>query len=141
MKVVVDTNIFISAVMSVDGAARQVLRLCLEGTLQPLMSNALAAEYEDVSNRPGLFDRSVITPGMREELLDAFMANCTWVAIYYLWRPNSRDEADNHVIELAVAGGAEVIVTTNKRDFNAAELLFPKLRIRTAAEFLAEGKS
>jgi uncharacterized protein len=140
MKVVVDTNIFISAVISAEGAARQVLRLCLNDTLQPLMSNALAAEYEDVSNRPELFDKSMIAREAREELLDAFMSSCTWVTIYYLWRPNSRDEADNHVIELAVAGGAEVIVTTNKRDFDTAELLFPKLRVRTAAEFLAERK-
>lgn len=141
MKVVVDTNIFISAIMSADGAARQALRLCLDGTLRPLMSNALAAEYEDVSSRPELFDKSMIAREVREELLDAFMSSCMWVTIYYLWRPNSRDEADNHVIELAVAGAAEVIVTTNKRDFKAAELLFPKLGIRTAAEFLAERKA
>jgi uncharacterized protein len=140
MKVVVDTNVFISAVMSVEGASRQVLRLCLGGALRPLIGNALAAEYEDVINRPELFEKSVISHEVREELLDAFMSSCIWVTLYYLWRPNSRDEADNHVIELAVAGGAEAIVTNDKRDFNRTELLFPQLRIRTAAELLAQRK-
>lgn len=141
MKLVVDTNIFISAIMSAEGAARQVLRLCLAGTLQPIMSNALIAEYEDVCSRSALFAKAAIRQEVREELLDAFIASCTWVNIYYLWRPNSKDEADNHVIELAIAGGAEVIVTANKRDFSSAELLFPRLKIRTAAEFLLERKT
>ena len=30
----------------------------------------------------------------------------TWVRVYYLWRPNLPDEADNHLVELAVAGNA-----------------------------------
>lgn len=140
MKIVVDTNIFISAVMSPDGASRQVLRLCFQGLFRPLMSNALATEYEDVCRRQELFDETIITSSVREELLDAFMASCTWTNIYYLWRPNSRDEADNHVIELAIGGGAEAIITANKRDFTSAELLFPKLRIATAADILAERK-
>jgi hypothetical protein len=42
------------------------------------------------------------------------------------------------VIELAVAGGAEVIISANKRDLNFGELLFPNLRVQTAGEFLNE---
>lgn len=77
---------------------------------------------------------------MRMELLDAFLSSCIWVPIYYLWRPNLRDEADNHLVELAIGGGATVIVTANKRDFSRAELLFPQLVIQTAGELLAERK-
>ncbi|WP_258159842.1 putative toxin-antitoxin system toxin component, PIN family [Rhizobium sp. TH2] len=137
----IDTNIFVSAVMNAEGTSRAVLRMCLDGTIQPLMSNALAAEYEDLCSRTALFDRALISADIREELLDAFMASCLWVRIYYLWRPNSKDEADNHVIELAVGGGAQVIVTANKRDFTSTELLFPKLGVRTAAEFLKERRT
>lgn len=49
----------------------------------------------------------------REELLDIFLASCGWTRIYFAWRPNLPDEADNHLVELAVAGGARFIVTRN----------------------------
>jgi len=137
MKVVVDTNIFVSAIMGAQSASRQIIRLCLQGELQPLMGNALLAEYEDVCSRAGLFDDFILSPADRNALLDAFLASCFWTPIYYLWRPNLRDEADNHVIELAVAGGAQTIITANIRDFARPALAFPGLNVCTAGSFLA----
>ncbi len=61
---------------------------------------------------------------------------CEWVRIYFLWRPNLPDEADNHLIELALAGGADIIVTHNVRDVRRGELSFPQLQILTPREFL-----
>ena len=119
-----------------DGAARQVVRLCLQGKHWPLMGNTLFTEYEDVCAREELFTNCLISHQERGELLDAFLASCTWVPIYYLWRPNLPDEADNHVLELAVAGGAEMIITFNKTDFLRAELNFPNIAILTPVEFL-----
>jgi putative PIN family toxin of toxin-antitoxin system len=136
MLVVVDTSVFVSAVMSANGASREVIRQCLTGKLTPLIGNALFTEYEDVCSREELFQSRLISRSDREALLDAFFASCQWVPIYYLWRPNLPDEADNHVVELAIAGNAEVIVTANKRDFLRTELKFPGLRIRGPAEFL-----
>jgi putative PIN family toxin of toxin-antitoxin system len=137
MKIVVDTNIFVSAIMGARSAPRQVIRLCLQGELQPLMGNALLAEYEDVCSRAGLFDDAVSAPDDRNTLLDAFLSSCLWTPIYYLWRPNLRDEADNHIVELAVAGGAQAIITANVRDFTRPALLFPGLTVVTAGDFLA----
>ncbi|MBW6423453.1 putative toxin-antitoxin system toxin component, PIN family [Rhizobium sp. XQZ8] len=136
MKVVIDTNIFVSAILNTEGAPRQVIRLCLHDEITALMGNALFSEYEDVCGRENLFARAPISPDDRLELLQAFFACCRWVPIYFLWRPNLRDEADNHIVELAIGGGAETIITANKRDFNQAELAFPKLKIFTAGEFL-----
>jgi predicted nucleic acid-binding protein len=51
------------------------------------------------------------------------------VPIYYLWRPNLKDEGDNFLIELAVAGNAEIIVTNNVNDLGSAELSFEALKI------------
>ncbi len=48
------------------------------------------------------------------------------------------DESDNHIVELAVAGGAEAIVTHNRRDFERAELSFPGLQIVTPRSFVEE---
>ncbi len=141
MKVVIDTNIFVSAIMNADGAPRQVIRLCLEEHLVPLISNALFAEYEDVCGRDALFDDRFISKEERAILLDAFLSSCIWIPIYYLSRPNLRDEGDNHLIELAVGGGASNLITANKKDFAQAELLFPQLEILTAGEFLMRRKS
>jgi putative PIN family toxin of toxin-antitoxin system len=140
MVVVVDTNVFVSAVMSANGASRQIIRLCLQGDLQPLMGNALFSEFEDVCSRDDLFDAKLISRRDRNDLLDAFFASCMWTPIYYLWRPNLRDEADNHVMELAVAGNATTIVTANKKDFRGSELSFPSIKILNPVEFLTEGR-
>lgn len=57
------------------------------------------------------------------------------------WRPNLPDEGDNHLVELAVAGGASRIVTQNLRDLQGKELKFPGLVAVTPAHFLKEVKS
>ena len=63
---------------------------------------------------------------------------CEWVQVYYLWRPNLRDEGDNHIVELAVAGGASAIVTNNVADFRGAELRFPDVQILTPKTLLKD---
>ena len=74
----------------------------------------------------------------RHELLDIFLACCDWTRVYFAWRPNLPDEADNHLIELAVAGAAGFVVTRNLRDLNRAELKFPGLRCLDPASFMKE---
>ena len=138
MVVVVDTNVFVSALMSPDGASREIIRRCLLGRLKPLMGKALFTELEDVCSRENLFEERLSSKAERSDLLDAFAASCRWVHIYYLWRPNLRDEADNHIMELAVAGGAMAIITMNSRDFMSSELRFPNIEIvspKTALSF------
>lgn len=100
------------------------------------MGPALLTEYEAVTSRDELFTRSALSRKEREELLDIFFSICRWTRIYYGWGPNLPDEADNHLIELAIAGGAEVIVTRNKRHLLAGELRFPDLRVLTPEELL-----
>ncbi len=127
--IVVDTSVMISALIGKRGASRQVVRGCLTGSYKPLMSNALFLEYEDVSARSKV--RKYCPLGEQEiaDLLAAFYKVCVWVPIYFLWRPNLRDESDNFLIELAVAGNAELIVTNNVKDLVNAELSFENLRI------------
>ena len=134
--VVVDTSVFVAALKSADGGSRQVLRLCLLGDLSPLMGHKLLLEFEDVIRRPGLFETSPATPEDRDALFHGFLSVCRWVSIYFLWRPNLPDEADNHVLELAVAGGATVVITHNVSDF-IGELRFPDVQILTPRQFLA----
>jgi predicted nucleic acid-binding protein len=102
------------------------------------MSAALLSEYEDVLGRAALFEGSRLNLREREELLNIFLATCRWTRIYYGWRPNLRDEGDNHLVELAVAGGAEVIVTHNIRHLKYMELKFDGLALATPAQLLAQ---
>lgn len=137
-KVVLDTNIFIAAVLGPTGACRQILRGCLLQDYLPLMGNALFLEYEALLSRSELFGHCMLTPRERESLLNAYLSVCRWVTVYYGWRPNLRDEADNYLIELAVAGGADCLITKNRRDFIGADLQFPGLRVHSPESFLEE---
>jgi putative PIN family toxin of toxin-antitoxin system len=126
--IVVDTNVFVSAVLG-KGASREVLRNCLAGHYLPIMGNTLFIEYESLLTRDTLFANCYLTVLERETLLDAFLSICRWTNIYYHFRPNLKDEADNHLIELAIAGGAKYLVTKNRKDFLTADLRFPQLQI------------
>lgn len=102
------------------------------------MGASLLTEYEAVLGREALFAKSRLSAQERSTLLDTFVALCEWTRVYFLWRPNLQDESDNHLIELAVAGGAEVIVTRNVRDLRGMELRFATLRVMSPEELLKE---
>jgi predicted nucleic acid-binding protein len=133
--VVVDTSVFVAALKSADGAARQVLRLCLQGKMSPIMGHKLFLEFSDVLERRGLFGSSPASQEDREALFHGFLSVCRWVNIFFLWRPNLPEEGDNHVLELAVAGGAAMVITHNVSDF-AGGLKFPGVQVLTPGQYL-----
>jgi putative PIN family toxin of toxin-antitoxin system len=137
MRIVVDTNVLVGACMG-TGAPAAVVEACICGKGLPIVGNALLSEYEDVLSRETLFDGYRLTKAERFELLDIFLARCQWSMVYFTWRPNLRDEADNHLVELAVAGGADAIVTRNLRDLGRMELRFPQLKVLGPEDFLKE---
>jgi uncharacterized protein len=134
--VVIDTSVLVSALLGPSGPARELLRQCLTGKYKPLISNALFQEYEELTNRSQILKKCPLSPSELRELLNAYYSICEWVPIYYLWRPNLRDESDNFLIELAVAGNADCVVTNNIRDLKESELVFPDLRVVTPAQLL-----
>lgn len=135
--IVVDTNVFVGACKGV-GASAAVIEHCLLGTWTPAVGPALLSEYEDVLSRDALFTKCRLNSDERNELLDIFLASAQWVKTYFSWRPNTPDEGDNHVVELAVACGASHIVTWNMRDFGGMELRFPMLHLATPPQMLKE---
>jgi predicted nucleic acid-binding protein len=134
--IVIDTNVFVAGMRSGGGASRAVLRRALEGKFLPLFGNALWSEYQDLLGRPvwGV----ATTAAEREQVLAALAKQGRWVTVYFGWRPNLPDEADNHLIELALAGGAAAIVTHNLRDIKGGELRLGGLRVLTPAACLEE---
>jgi len=139
VNVVIDADVWVAGVRGV-GDAKRVLHRCLEGHFRPLMAAALLAEYEDVLGRESIWRGTRLTAVERDEFLDIFLSICQWTRIYYAWRPNLRDEGDNHVMELAVAGHAQYLVTRNVRDLRSGELRFPQISVVTPAQLLKECK-
>ncbi len=134
IRLVIDTNVFVAGLRSAGGASRQVLRRALEGRYQPLFGNALWQEYCDLLGR-NIWDAAT-TIEERKKVLAALGKCGQWVTIYYGWRPNLPDEADNHLVELALAGAAAGIVTHNVQDLARGELRFDQLRVLTPAQCL-----
>ena len=135
-RIVIDTNVFIGSLISPGGSNREMIRRCLRREYQPLMGNALAAEYESVMERQEIIAKCRLERDEIDRLLNAFLSVSEWVEIYYSWRPNLRDEGDNHIIELAVAGNAKIVATNNIRDFQKAELSFPNISILTPTQII-----
>ena len=135
--IVIDTNVLVSALRAKDisgGASHALLRAALKGRYIPLFGNALWLEYEGLLGRDVWTENTTHTE--RLEVLKALAAVGRWVSIYYGWRPNLPDEGDNHLIELAVAGNAQAIVTYNTKDLQRGQLLWPHLRVLTPADCL-----
>lgn len=129
IKIVVDTSVVISELISSTGSSRELIRRCLKAEYLPLMGNALFSEYESVIGREEILAKCPLTSAEISALLASKLSVSEWISIYYLWRPNLKDEADNHLIELAIAGNAQIIATQNIKDFRNSELLFPNLSI------------
>ncbi len=131
--VVIDTNVFVAGLRSGGGASREIIRLALTGKIKPIFGNALWLEYEDLLGRD-IWTNST-SDSERRQVLSALIKVGQWVTVYYGWRPNLPDEADNHLIELAIAGGADVIITHNIRDIKRGELL-NSIKEQSPSDFL-----
>ncbi len=135
-KIVVDTSVLVSALIGAKGPGREILRRCLMKEYNPLISNTLFSEYEAVIGRRNILDPCPLDAQEIRELVNGLYSVCQWVSVYFLWRPNLQDEGDNFLIELALAGNSEIIVTNNVTDLTGAELKFPELRILTPEQML-----
>ncbi len=124
MKVVIDTSVWISALITKDSSARELLRLVFHKKISPQISEALFNEYESVMKRDKIQKLTPLSIKEQTSLFNALLSTCKWNEIYYMWRPNLSDENDNFIVELAVASGAEAIITYNLKDFQSTELLF-----------------
>ncbi|HET8656740.1 MAG TPA: putative toxin-antitoxin system toxin component, PIN family [Longimicrobiaceae bacterium] len=117
-RIVLETNIWISALRSRRGASHRLLSLIGSGRFRFALSTALVLEYEDAAKRQS--SELVFTGEEIDRLLDILCAKAVQSRSFYLWRPVLPDPGDDFVLELAVASGAKFIVTYNKKHFTAA---------------------
>ena len=119
MRLVLDTNVMVVAIRSDAGASRWLLRATLERRrgLTLLVSVPLLIEYEAVMTRADHLNASTLSVADVEALLDAVAAVAEPVQLAYLWRPALPDIDDDMVLEAAVNGRADGVVTFNVSDF------------------------
>ena len=115
-----DTNVVLAGLRSSKGASFQLLRLIEVDRIDFLLSVPLVLEYEAVLKRPENLAATRLTLEEVEQVLNALCLVGIENKIHYLWRPRLSDPKDDMVLELAVNGQAEAIVTFNTADFKQA---------------------
>ncbi len=118
LEVVLDTNILVAASRSSLGASHRLLQTLEHGQWRPVISPALALEYEAVLKR-GAAEIGLI-PQDIDDLVDYLCSRSRLVQIYFRWRPALPDPDDDRILEVAVRTQAPV-VTFNLKDFAGAE--------------------
>jgi putative PIN family toxin of toxin-antitoxin system len=117
---VLDTNVLVKARRSRTGASNALLRAADDGAFRVLVSVPLFLEYEAVLTRPEHLLASRLTERQVLEFLDYLAGLVAPVKLHYLWRPQLADVADEMVLETAINGRADCIVTLNTRHFGPA---------------------
>jgi len=123
-RVVLDTDVLVAAVRSDRGASRALLISALERRYPLLASVPLMLQYESVLTRPEHLTAAGISAADVEVLFNAIALVVEPIRISYLWRPVLPDSGDDLVLETAVNGQADVVVTFNRRHFVPAVALF-----------------
>jgi putative PIN family toxin of toxin-antitoxin system len=137
VRVVLDTSVLIAALRSSTGAAAEVVRLTLLREVTILMDYKLACEYRDVALRAEHLSASGKTREETELLLDTLEAVAEPVMVIVRHRPFSPDADDDTVLEVAINGDADAIVSNNTKHFREPAKRF-RLELLRPAELLTE---
>jgi len=112
LRVVIDTNILVSAALKPMGLPRTVFVLSLTKPARLYVSNEILSEYQEVLRRPELQIRN----GLRRQLLQ-LIRNRAYIVDPMRRLTVTPDPADNKFLECADAAGADYLVTGNQRHF------------------------
>lgn len=137
LRIVLDTNIVVTALRSATGASNAVLREVAHGRLVSLVTPALFFEYEAVLKRA----EQRLVHSLDLSGIDRFLAGLASaseaVEVNFQWRPQLADPNDEMMLEAAVNGRADALVTHNVKDFANAAPRFG-LRVLRPGELLKE---
>ena len=140
LRVVLDTSVLVAGLRSRQGASNVLLTRVAKEEIKPLVTTALFLEYEEVLLRA----EHRLASGMSEADVTGFLAALAsaseGIEVHFQWRPQLGDPADEMVLEAAINGRADALVTHNVSDFAEAAQRFG-LRVVTPGTLLEELKS
>jgi putative PIN family toxin of toxin-antitoxin system len=122
MKVVLDTNVIVSALLNTNGTPAKILALVLNGKIKILYDNRIIFEYIDVLSRKDFgFDAEIIN-----DMVDYFRAEGEFVNSEYI-NAEFIDETDKKFYEVYQSGEAQYLITGNIKHFPKNEsIVIPK---------------
>jgi putative PIN family toxin of toxin-antitoxin system len=129
VRIVVDTNVLVSGLLSPFGPPAEIVRLVAAGRLTLCLDARILAEYADVLHRP----RFDFEPSRIEALLDQIRSAGVLAAVEPLLSPLP-DRDDEPFLEAAIAGRAEYLVTGNLRHYPRPRR--QRVRVVTPAAFI-----
>lgn len=140
MLITLDTNVLYQALRSNAGSSYWILQQVRRGEFQIALSVPVFQEYQDVLTR----EKSLKDFGLHLADVEKVLRYVAYIGrkfnIFFLFRPNLKDEKDNMLVELAITSQSDYLVTSNIKDFKNAELKFDQLNIVTPSEFLKKWK-
>jgi len=139
---VLDTAVLVSAIRSSSGAAAEVIRLAARGKITLLVDYKLVCEYREVTLRPEHVRASAKSGEEIEAVIEMLESIAIPVFVGLKYRPLSRDPNDDMVLDIAINGRADAIVTNNVRDFGSARQFgIQVLAPRELLDVLRKGES
>ena len=141
MRIVLDTNVVVAALRSPSGASAALLERALDRRFTLLLSVPLVLEWEGTCSDPAQRIVSGLSEPEVGTIISALCAVGEPVQTWFLWQPQLRDPADEMVLETAVNGSADALVTFNRRDFGnvpgtfGIEVLSPRQTLSRITEW------
>ncbi len=134
LRAIIDTNVFLSALWSTQGAAFEIFAELRRGRWQIVLSNHLVFEYEEVGKRTAA--EMGLTVQDIDDILDALCCAAEHRHLEPAWIPRLSDPDDEPLLQMAVEAKVPIIVTRNIRHLKPAESF--GIEVVTPAEFLAK---
>jgi putative PIN family toxin of toxin-antitoxin system len=124
VRLALDTDVVVAAMRSPRGGSAELLRRVDEGQAAMLLTIALALEYEATCALAEHRLASGLSAAQVALYIDTLIEIAEPVKNHFRWRPQLRDPGDELVLEAAVNGRAQAIVTFNEKDLRRARTSF-----------------